>query len=169
MIYIYVSLKSKFVICTQELESEREVIYPPPSPPPPPSPEKDVDIPSEEERLSKTLPENSTSPVFGDGTKDPNEGLSSLKYNGFKQKFTVFETAERSFVFLIWKAITFCPTLCNSAHFRKWRQLYASRFFCEYFNLVIGGLESRLCGCFRLFAPKFWEIPGTYGCYFVTL
>ena len=67
---IYVSLKSKFIICTQELESEREVIYPPPSPPPPPSPEKDVDIPSEEERLAKTPPENSTSPVFGDGTKD---------------------------------------------------------------------------------------------------
>ena len=34
---------------------------------------------------------------------------------------------------------------------------------------LVGGPESQLSGCFRLFALIFWEVVGAYKCYFVIL
>ena len=43
------------------------------------------------------------------------------------------------------------------------------RFSILHFQIIIGGSESHLSGCYRLFGPKFWEVVRTYEWYFVIL
>ena len=69
---------------------------------------------------------------------------------------------------------------CNGHEIYSTRLNFLKMFHIDFINLnthrlriwsiiVLVALWSHLSGCFRLFAPKFWEVVKTYEWYFVIL